>query len=234
MYKNNKDSAITFLTNINEIDDKFIDEAAIPDENNVVYIKSAKRNTNWRVIAASIVLIFGIGFFLNVQPNNNAVATHSSDIDSCAATPINRGEKPEMQNMRAVSKQNCFNTLKDAEKDANISILIPANYKNCKQVSQNSIPDELIEVIYGTDKENVFTIHKAAKTDNNTDISGDWNKYKTETKIDVNGWDVTIKQNKENVYVALQGDDSFNYSITVEHNQAFSETDIANLIQQIQ
>ena len=104
MYKNNKDSAITFLTNINEIDDKFIDEAAIPDENNVVYIKPAKRNTNWRVIAASIVLIFGIGFFLNVQPNNNAVATHSSDIDSCAATPINRGEKPEMQNMRAVSK----------------------------------------------------------------------------------------------------------------------------------
>ena len=85
----------------------------------------------------------------------------------------------------------------------------------------------MIQVFYG-DEENEVCIRKAFGSE---DISGDYNSYAQITTVNADGTNVTMKGEKNLVYLAIWTGGGYTYSISIQ--AGMSSADMAALVQSV-
>lgn len=128
-----------------------------------------------------------------------------------------------------------FDTLEEAAEMAGFSMTLP---------SSEDLPDwiirtdyratktSLMEIIYPGDEDYSREIRFRKAITDKEDMSGDYNSYESESVINVNGRDVTIRMNGDKIYVALWRNGEFAYSARV--SDGMTEEELTKLISLIE
>lgn len=98
-------------------------------------------------------------------------------------------------------------TLKEAERIAGFSMDAPKKIKGYGKRNISAVKNSLIQIIYGSGRKALY-IRKAA---GDSDISGDYNKYKEQESVKVKGLQITLRGAKGDVNTSVwtNGDDSY-------------------------
>lgn len=131
-------------------------------------------------------------------------------------------------------------TIEDAEKETGIDILVPESIDGYSTrviralVNEEDNKQNMIEVIYYDDaQEEEIRIRKKAGTQENIDISGDYNEYDITDTKNIDGTMISTRGNEKDVYnvVLFETNDAV-YSITA--TIGINETTLTSLLGQIQ
>lgn len=132
--------------------------------------------------------------------------------------------------MNAVQIPNPFTdyaALSEAIKAAGFELLVPEKVNGAPQSGVQTMNDEMIQVFYG-DEDNDVCLRKAP---GNGDVSGDYNTYSQITTIDVNGISATLKGENNLVYLAIWNNGEYAYSISAR--TGMSNSDMVALVQAV-
>lgn len=80
------------------------------------------------------------------------------------------------------------------------------------------------------DGNDVLEIRKAV---GNEDISGDYRVHDTTNVLEANGYEVTVKGNDTDIYLAIYSDGYYSYSISADGNYPLSGSDISEIVEKI-
>lgn len=135
--------------------------------------------------------------------------------------------------MQIVNPWSDFNTLEEAEADADVELTLPESYQHFDHRIYRAMHGEMIEVIYqDADGQEGFRIRKSHDVG---DISGNYTSYAQEKTLTSGGRSVTIRGNGDTISVATWSNHSLNlsYAICVAEDQHFTEADIRSLVEAI-
>lgn len=135
--------------------------------------------------------------------------------------------------MQIANPWSDFNTLEEAEADADVELTLPESYQHFDHRIYRAMHGEMIEVIYqDADGQEGFRIRKSRGSE---DISGDYTSYAQEKTLTSGGRSVTIRGNGDTISVATWNNHSLNlsYAICVAEDQHFTEADIRSLVEAI-
>ncbi len=135
--------------------------------------------------------------------------------------------------MQIANPWSDFNTLEEAEADADVELTLPESYQHFDHRIYRAMHGEMIEVIYqDADGQEGFRIRKSHDVG---DISGDYTSYAQEKTLTSGGRSVTIRGNGDTISVATWSNHSLNlsYAICVAEDQYFTEDDIRSLVEAI-
>lgn len=124
--------------------------------------------------------------------------------------------------MNAVQIPNPFTdyaALSEAVKAAGFELLVPEKVNGVPQSGVQTMNDEMIQVFYG-DEDNDVCIRKAP---GNGDVSGDYNVYSQITVVDANGISVTLKGKNNLVYLAVWNNGEYTYSVSTRTGMSNSD-----------
>ena len=118
-----------------------------------------------------------------------------------------------------------FDTIDEAQKALKFKVTVPKELLgkyNIKYI--NTISRSIFQICY-INKQNdiLFRMGQGAE-----DISGDYNNYKTNNIVDINGNKVKLKGEDKLIKVAVWSDNNMSYSISV--NDGMKQDDIINII----
>lgn len=122
---------------------------------------------------------------------------------------------------------NC-DTLEDAANISGFDMTVPNSLDGYSNRSIQAIENEMIQVVYGDDDNNVV-LRKATGAD---DVSGDYNKYAQTNVVTINNMSVTLKGNDNMVSVATWTHDGYSFAISINGKGLFADavTDLAQAI----
>lgn len=118
-----------------------------------------------------------------------------------------------------------FDTIEDAQKVLKFKVTVPKELLgkyNIKYI--NTISRDLFQICY-INKQNDITFRMGQGSG---DISGDYNNYKTNTNVNINGSNVKLKGDDNLIKVATWSVNDMSYSISV--NDGMKQDDIINII----
>lgn len=119
-------------------------------------------------------------------------------------------------------------TIDEAVGIAGFEMTVPEEISGYDKPVINAIENEMIQVIYYKDEDEI-RIRKGAGSE---DISGDYNEYANTDTISVEGMQVKIRGNDGTVSVATWTNEKYSYSITVDEGiTADSMTDFIKAVQ---
>ena len=118
-------------------------------------------------------------------------------------------------------------TLTDAAKTAGFELTVPEKVNGTARRDIQTMEGGMIQVFYG-DEENEVCIRKAFGSE---DISGDYNSYAQITTVNADGTNVTMKGEKNLVYLAIWTGGGYTYSISIQ--AGMSSADMAALVQSV-
>lgn len=106
-----------------------------------------------------------------------------------------------------------FDTVEEAQKSLGFDTKVPTTVpEGFKATYFETISDDMLQIIYSNGKDEVY-YRTAKKTSDTEDITGDYNTYKEEKNIEVNGTSVTVKGDGKKYYNALCTKDDMIYSL---------------------
>ncbi|MGI5964013.1 MAG: stalk domain-containing protein [Lawsonibacter sp.] len=123
---------------------------------------------------------------------------------------------------------NC-DTLAEAEKLAGFPLCVPNVIDNSDSRQFRTIDGDMLEVVYLNGECETACVRKAPGTEN---ISGDYTDYENVDAVSVNGAQVTMKGNEDQVSLAIWTNGGYTYSITLEH--PVSSVEMTDLVSNIQ
>lgn len=126
-----------------------------------------------------------------------------------------------------------FDTLEEAESDADVELTLPESYQGFNHRIYRSMQGEMLEVIYqDADGQEGFRIRKSRDAG---DISGDYNSYAQKKTLEIGDRFVETRGNGDEIAVATWSNHSLNlsYAICVAEDQHFTEDDIRSLVKTI-
>lgn len=122
-------------------------------------------------------------------------------------------------------------TLGEAEEIVQFKATVPTNIPaGYVEDSIYTIENNIIEVIYLNGENKIVFRQSKGKND----ISGDYNKYNEETKVNINGLEVNTKGNNGKVNVATWTNGDFTFAINVNSSEeGIEENVITDMINSI-
>ena len=187
----NIDRVNKFLNSLNDVDDKYVEEALEFYDKN----KSGKNVINlslflkYATIAACLVLVVGTSFIFKLQQKN--------DVESVAV------ESPYQE----------VNSLQEASKIAGFDMKVPDSIGEYSNQLISVIDGNIIEVRYlSSDEQSTGIIIR--KSGGDEDISGDYNTYSTNIAEHIDGKNVNLRGDGEKIFVATWTEDGFSYAVT--------------------
>ena len=184
-------NGMTLLKALNNIDDRFIQEAASIDIGKTDDVRKLKKSNiikymvGMAAMAAAVVLI--------------TVGIQRKDTDV------------QDENMvGVVNPYVYYDTLAEAEKAVGFEITVPECFDDVKISEIIVIAGETIEIDYGEDKQSAVTIRKAKGSD---DISGDYNTYGFERILSIADMRVTVKGDDDLIKLLTWQNGDFTYSM---------------------
>lgn len=102
-----------------------------------------------------------------------------------------------------------YDTLADAESAAGFSMTLPSIGANYNSVAYRAIPGQLLEVVYGSDGAETLRLRKGADLSN---VSGDYNTYRTIKTIRVDDVNVRMKGSGNRMSLATWERDGHAYA----------------------
>ncbi len=185
-------NSMTLLKALNNIDDKYIQEASEGKEKAADNSRLKKINivryVPWLAAIAAVAAVF---ITVNIQKDAFAPS------DEEAVT--------------VVSPYVYYETLEEAEKAAGFEIAVPEIIDNEKISEIIVIAEDTIEIGFGTDQESVVTIRKAKGSE---DISGDYNTYGFEKELSFDGISVKAKGDDDLIKLLTWQNGEFTYSLS--------------------
>lgn len=124
--------------------------------------------------------------------------------------------------------QDC-ESLEDAAKIAGFELSCPESVLESDSMLIQAIEEDMIQVIYDKNDEEVLRIRKSRSDD---DITGDYNEYSEEVDQDINGISVHLKGENEKYSTVSWNVDEYQYCIL--SSSGLSLDDISNLVNSIQ
>lgn len=103
-------------------------------------------------------------------------------------------------------------SLKEAEKLAGFSIVIPEQIQGSRNRIYRSMDQSLLEIIY--EDRDGSEIARVRKGTGEADISGDYNDYALEQKVSVKGKQVQLKGENNRFMLAVWSDNGYSYSVS--------------------
>ena len=187
-------NGMTLLKALNNIDDKYIQEAAPADTEIITDIKKTKKRNIVSFVAgvATLAAAAAVVIIVGIQKNN----TIQQDEDM----------------VTLANPYVYYETLEEAEKAVGFDIAVPEVIGNEKISEIIVIAEDTIEIDYGTDQESVVTIRKAKGSE---DISGDYNTYGFEKTISVDGLSVAAKGDNNLIMLLTWQKGEYTYSLNV-------------------
>lgn len=106
-----------------------------------------------------------------------------------------------------------FDTVEEAQKSLGFVTKVPTTVPEGFKVTYfETISDDMLQIIYSNGKDEVY--YRTAKKNSDTeDITGDYNTYKEEKNVEINGTSVTVKGDGKKYYNALCTKDNMIYSL---------------------
>lgn len=159
-------------------------------------------------------------------------------ISSCASSKVEETTAPERPVIIGMANpfQDC-QTLEEAASITGFSIELPTKEQLPEWADKiiyraSVVNTKLLEIIYPGDEN--FTkeirIRKALATDKE-DISGDYNSYEKEEKIELGGKSVIAKSNQDKIFVVIWNQEDYSYSLRV--SQGLNKSEIIALMNEI-
>ena len=187
----NRDGANRLLNALNDIDEKYVEEALEFYDRN----KSKKNIINlsfflkYATIAACLVLVVGASFIFKLQQKN--------DVESVAV----------------VSPYQEVNSLQEASKITGFDMKVPESIGEYNNRLISVIDGNVIDVRYlSSDEQSTGIIIRKSRGDE--DISGDYNTYSTNITEHIDDKDVNLRGDGEKIFVATWTEDGYSYAIT--------------------
>lgn len=103
-------------------------------------------------------------------------------------------------------------SLKEAEKLAGFSIVIPEQIQGSSNRIYRSLDQSLLEIIY--EDRDGSEIARVRKGTGEADISGDYNDYALEQKVSVKGKQVQLKGENNRFKLVVWSDNGYSYSVS--------------------
>jgi hypothetical protein len=186
----NWDGANKLLDSLNDVDDKYVEEALEFYDRN-----KSKKNIidlsfflKYATIAACLVLVVGASFTFKLQQKN--------DVESVAA----------------VNPYQEVNSLQEASKITGFDMKVPESIGEYNNQLISVIGGKIIEVRYlSSDEKDTGIIIRKSRGDE--DISGDYNTYSTNITENIYGKDVNLRGDGERIFVATWTEDGFSYAV---------------------
>ena len=187
----NIDRVNKLLNSLNDVDDKYVEEALEFYDKN----KSGKNVINlsfflkYATIAACLVLVVGTSFIFKLQQKN--------DVESVAV------ESPYQE----------VNSLQEASKIAGFDMKVPDSIGEYSNQLISVIDSNIIEVrSLSSDEQSTGIIIR--KSGGDEDISGDYNTYSTNIAEHIDGKNVNLRGDGEKIFVTTWTEDGFSYAVT--------------------
>ena len=180
---------MSLLKAMNDINDDFIEEAALSNNNSNVVLLNRRKSIKRYIgtisgVAAAIVLIVSIGV---VRHNDN----------------------PE-EHVQVVNPYVYCESLDEAKSITGFGIAAPEILLDKSLDSIIVVAGDTIELDYGND-DNMISIRKAKGSE---DISGDYNTYEIEETISDGDIEITVKGN-EKINLILWTNDDYTYAVSL-------------------
>lgn len=139
-----------------------------------------------------------------------------SEPEAEASTPAESAE-PAAETPAAASTASAalanpfqdYDTLADAEAAAGFSMTLPSIGANYNSVAYRAVPGQLLEVVYGSDGAETLRLRKGADLSN---VSGDYNTYRTIKTIRVDDVNVRMKGSGNRMSLATWERDGHAYA----------------------
>ena len=100
--------------------------------------------------------------------------------------------------------------IKEAISVAGFEIYVPEKILNYKMGIIQAVKGDMIQVFYNNDKDEIL-VRKAIGTE---DVSGDYREYEKVEKVKIGNFDVTLKSNKDKIYLATWTDGKYSFSVS--------------------
>ncbi len=202
---------MTLLKALNDIDDKYIQEAGPAGEE--------KKAGNGRAWKSSIV---------RYMPGVAALAAAAA-IMVTVGIQKNGTISPEGEAVTVVNPYVYYDTLEEAEKAVGFEMTSPEIINDEKISEIIVIAGDTIELRYGTDEDSEVTIRKAKGTE---DISGDYNTYGFEKEISVDGISALAKGDGDMIKLLTWQKGGFTFALHAAKGMTEEQVmDIINLIE---
>lgn len=193
----------TMLRAINDIDDRFIEEA-VPNG----YLPKEKTGFSWlnaRVLAGAFAVLLMAIFLPGIL--------RPSDSGQPSGTPGG--------NIQLVNPATGYSTLAEAAEVTGFPMECPNTFKEWNASEINVIANIITDVAYAdADGQTVMHIRKAEGID---DISGDYNKYSFEKELEIEGKTVTVKGDDDLCHLLIWSDNGYSYSVTSETGMSLED-----------
>jgi ABC-type oligopeptide transport system substrate-binding subunit len=132
-----------------------------------------------------------------------------ASLAACGSTGKDNSTKPSSSVEIPSPFQDC-DTMEDAAAISGFDMTAPENISGYSNRTIQAIENDMIQVIYENDDDNI-TIRKAVGTD---DISGDSTEYTEVSDVDIDDLTVTLKGADGKTNVAVWTNNGYAYSIT--------------------
>ncbi len=197
---------ITLLKALNDIDDRFIQEAAPSEEKKTGKVINFTSLTKYAAAIAALAFISVVAIRF-LRPVVDLNKEHGVEI----ANPVTE-----------------YDSLMEAQKAVGFEFNVPTDINSIPMGSVMVYSGTMIEVNYTEGDELLYSVRKEKEID---DISGDYNTYSLEETVAVDGSDVTIKGDQDLFYLAIWNCDGYSYSLTSD--KGMSKVDIVSIVEKI-
>ncbi len=165
-----------------------------------------------------------LGIFEALLGNQAGAVTMENGVLSLHTDPLNKNHHAQLPNPFVK-----YETLKQATQAAGFELAVPAAANGSDSRVFQAIEDELLEVIYCKDEDEVARVRKAPGREN---ISGDYTVYPQVNAVTVSGIEVTMSGRDDKVSLAVWTDSGYTYAVSAA--DGISRGDMTALISAVQ
>jgi hypothetical protein len=142
-------------------------------------------------------------------------ALEAANADAAAASSEEESEAAaEVPNAMIANPFSEYDKPEEAEKAAGFSFAVPDEAAGGKPSVYRVIPGQLYEIIFrGNDGNEILRLRKGP---GENDISGDYNDYSSTSAETIDGRVVTLRGEREDIYLATWVEDDYSYALMTE------------------